>query len=492
MNQRLIVKTLGSLLLIESICMLPSLLVALFYHESATVRTFVICMALTAGVALVMRLPRLTSEQLYARDGIAIVGIGWILLSIFGALPYYVSGSMTSFVDALFETASGFTTTGATILSAVEVLPRGILFWRGFTNWMGGMGVLVLLLAVLPAKANTLHIMQAESPGPSVSKFTSRIGEMAKILYQIYLLLSVILLILLLLAGMPLFDSLIHTFAAMSTGGFSSRNTSVGTFQNPAAEIILTIFMLLASLNFTLFYMIGIGKTKEAVRDEEMRFYLTLVTIATLLITADIWKTNIPNIWDALRHAAFQVSTIVTTTGFSSVNFDLWPMFSKYILLLLMFLGGCAGSTSGGIKAVRFLVLFKVARQEIGKMLHPRSVRAVKVDGKPVEDSIIKGMLIFFALYLFIFFAALLIVCLDGKDFLTSFSAVAATLSNIGPGLGEAGPMGHFGDFSILSKLVFFFCMLIGRLEIYPILALFSPTFWKRSNRGKNKSSIPS
>ncbi len=482
MNFAMILKNLGILLIVEAACMLPSLLVAIIYKQF-DIMAFIITMMILIVVGFLMYCIPARNKNFYARDGFAIVSLGWILVSLFGALPFVISGAIPSYIDALFETVSGFTTTGSSILRDVESLPKGLLFWRSFTNWIGGMGVLVMMLAVLPAAgANTLHIMKAESPGPDPGKLVPRIGQSAKIMYRMYIGLSLVQAVMLLIAGMPLYDTLIHTFSTAGTGGFSSMNTSLGAYNNVYYEIIIGVFMFVFGVNFTLYYQALKGDIKSIFKDEEFRFYMYTATGAILLITMNIWGLNFNTFWESLRHAFFQVSSIMTTTGFSSTNFDLWPAFSKTILVILMFTGASAGSTAGGIKCVRFVLLFKTVKREVRRIIHPRSVYTVKYGGKTVDSDIIAGVTNYFFIFIILFAIALLLVSLDGFDLVTNFTAVATAIGNVGPGLAVVGPMGNFADYSNFSKIVFSFIMLFGRLEIYPMLILFAPTFWKRVN----------
>lgn len=483
MNVRMILKTLGYLLMVESACMLPSMVVSIIHKQSDTM-SFLITIIILAVLGLLMSQIPIKNKNFYTRDGFAIVSLGWILVSIFGALPFVISGAIPSFADAFFETVSGFTTTGSTILGEVESLPKGILFWRSFTNWVGGMGVLVMMLAVLPAAgANTVHIMKAESPGPDPGKLVPRIGKSSKILYLMYIGLTLIMVVFLLLGKMPLYDTLIHTFSTAGTGGFSNRNLSVGAYNNVYYEIIITIFMFLFGVNFTLYYQSLKGNLKSVFKDEELRFYFFTVLAAIILITWNLCGTTIFNtIGASLRHASFQVTTIISTTGFSTANFDLWPSFSKTILLLLMFVGGSAGSTAGGFKSARCLLLFKSIKHEIRKVIHPRSVNTIKYNGKTVDDSVVSGVKSYLFTHMVIFSISFLIISLDGFDLISNFSAVLSSINNIGPGLGVVGPMGSYADYSVLSKIVLSFTMLFGRLEIFPLLILFTPTFWKRVN----------
>jgi trk system potassium uptake protein TrkH len=482
MNIRMIIKTIGYLLMVEAGCMLPSLVVSLINQQNDT-KAFIISIIFLTVLGFIMSEIPSRNNTFYARDGFAIVSLGWILVSVFGALPYVISGAIPSYVDAFFETVSGFTTTGSSILREIEGLPKGILFWRSFTNWVGGMDVLVMMISVLPAAgANTAHIMKAESPGPDPGKLVPRIGKSSKILYLMYAGLSLIMVVLLLLGGMPLYDTLIHAFSTAGTGGFSNRNLSVGAYNNIYFEIIIGIFMFVFGVNFTLYYQSLKGNLKSAIKDEEFRFYFFTVIAAIILITWNLRGTVFSTIGESLRHSFFQVNSIITTTGFSSTNFDLWPSFSKAILVLLMFIGGSAGSTAGGLKCVRCMLLFKTVKHEVRKVIHPRSVYNITYNGKTVDDSRISGVKTYFFIYMVIFSVALLLISLDGYDMVSNFTTVTAAISNVGPGLGVAGPFGSFADYSALSKLVLSFAMLFGRLEIYPLLILFAPTFWKKVN----------
>lgn len=482
MNFKMIFKSLGIVLCIEAALMVPSMVVSIIYRQQDST-AFLISILVLLAVGFGMYQIKAENSNIYARDGFAIVAIGWLLVSFFGALPFIFSGAIPSFMDALFESISGFSTTGASILKEIESLPKGILFWRSFTHWMGGMGVLVLFLAILPSvKANTLHIMKAESPGPTPGKLVPKIKETVRILYVIYITLTVIEIILLLSAGMPLYDSFIHAFGTAGTGGFSNRNISVAAYDSAGIDIIITIFMLLFGVNFTLYYQIYRRNLKSILEDEEFRFYVGIVTASVIVIAFNINKNIYISFWDAVRHSAFQVSSIITTTGYATADFNLWPVFSQCILLVLMLLGASAGSTGGGIKCIRFLLLYKIAKREIARIIHPRSVYVIKVGGRMVEEETLTGVLAFFFLYIFIFIISVLVVSLDGNDMVTTVSSVIATIGNIGPGLGLVGPMGNFSDFSVLSKMVFSLCMIIGRLEIYPLLLLLAPTFWKRVN----------
>ncbi|MBE6043629.1 MAG: TrkH family potassium uptake protein [Clostridium thermopalmarium] len=481
MNYGMVLKSLGRLLICEGLVMIPSFIVALIYNGGNDERAFLITIAILFIVGLLAARIKPKRRNIYARDGFAIVAIGWLLAAFFGAFPFVLSGAIPSFIDAFFETTSGLTTTGSSILKDVESLPNGLLFWRSFAHWIGGMGVLVMTLAILPsAKAGTLQIMKAESPGPNPGKLVPKVGQTAKILYGIYGIITIIEVILLKVAGMPLFDSLIHTFGTVGTGGFSSKGLSVGAYNNIYVEIIITIFTFACGVNFSLYYQAIKGNIKEIFKDEEFRFYLGIVLVSIVLITLNLYGNIFKTIGESLRHSSFQVVTIITTTGYSTTDFNLWPTFSKMILLTLMFIGGCAGSTSGGIKNIRILLLFKVIKREILKVVHPKAVYTIKVDGKSIDEETLMSVGGFFFIYMIIFIFSIFIVSLDGFDMTTSISAVAATLGNIGPGFGMVGPMGSFSEFSVLSKIVMSLDMIIGRLEIYPILLLVMPTLWKK------------
>ena len=480
MNFKLVFKLTGKVLLVEGFCMLLPLLVSLAYREDPRPFLYTIPLLLIAGGLLSLLKPK---DHFYAREGFFSVGLIWMLISLFGGLPFFFCGYFPTFADCFFESASGFTTTGASILPAVEGLPYGILFWRSFTHWLGGMGVLVLTIALLPSLGNrTLHLMKAESPGPIVSKLVPKTSQSSKILYGIYCALTLIQILCLKLAGMPLFDSVVHAFGTAGTGGFSIKNASIGAYGNPAIEIIITVFMLLFSINFAMYFLLLCGKWKQVLKSDELRFFLGVVAVSILLISVNLSTSQGGmSLGDTVRHAAFQVASIISTTGYSSADFDLWPEFSRFLLVILMFIGACAGSTGGGLKCSRVLLMFKGLKREIHQVIHPRSVNVVKLDGRVVEESALRSVLLFLAAYLLILFTAGLVVALDDFSFGTTFTSVVSCLSNVGPGLETVGPMGNYSAFSILSKVALSLCMIIGRLEIVPIMVLFSKNAWKRS-----------
>ena len=482
MKHKVVFKSIGTVLCIEAASMLPSLIVALINHEKAAI-AFALTIGIVAVIGAALLRLKTPKTRIFTRDGFAIVSLSWILVTLFGALPFLLSGSIPSFIDALFETASGFSTTGASILTDVEALPKSVLFWRSSTHWLGGMGILVLMIAILPSTASTINIMIAESPGPSPGKLVPKIRETAKILYIIYIAMTAVLVVLLLLGGMPLFDALIHAFGTASTGGFSSRNASVGAYYSVYIDVVITVFLFLFGVNFTLYYYLFLKRDfKSVLRDEELRFYFGVVIGAIVLIALNIKGTVYQTIGEAIRYASFQVTSIISTAGFATADFNLWPSFSKIILVLLMLTGSCAGSTAGGIKCVRIVLLLKIIRREITRLIHPNAVQPVKLNGRRVDEETLSGVMAFFFFWMLIIAVSVLIVSLDGKDLVTSTTAVLATVNNVGPGLGAVGPTGNFADFSALSKTVMSLCMLIGRLEVYPIMLLCFPSFWKRSS----------
>lgn len=473
----------GRIMWLEAVCMIPPLIIALFQGDGASVRGFGIAMAALAllGGALSFFRPALR-EGIHAREGFVTVALGWIVISLFGALPFYLSGNVGPFIDCWFEAVSGITTTGASILNDVEIEPNALLYWRAFLNWLGGMGVLVFMLAIVPmakGSGESLFLMRAESPGPVISKIVPKMRRNARILYLIYIGLTVVLILLLMAGGMPVFDSFCHAFSTAGTGGFAIKNTSMAYYDSYYLRDVISIFMLLFGVNFSIYYLLLVRDFKNAFKSEELRLYLGIVLTCTVLVafnTHGMYAT----VRDTVHHAFFQVSSIITTTGFTSVNFDLWPQFSRTILLVLMVFGACAGSTGGGLKMARLLILTKSARHELQKMLHPRSVKVIKLDGRVLDDTIVKSVNGYFVLYCVIGMISMIIISYDSPDIMTALSAVLSCLNNIGPGMGEVGPISNYLIFSGFSKFILTLNMLIGRLEIYPILLLFSPAVWSR------------
>ena len=483
MNYKMIGFVIGRILVTEAALLVLPLIVALLYGEAAY--PFLIPMALLVLIGLLLGVRRPARTALYARDGLAIVALAWIAVSAFGALPFVISGDIPFYVDAFFETVSGFTTTGASILTEAESLSRGGLFWRSFTHWVGGMGVLVFVMAILPmSDGHGMHIMRAEVPGPTVGKLVSRMSDTAKILYGIYLALTLVEIALLLAGGMPLFDACIHSFGSAGTGGFSCRNLSVGAYQNPYFDIVIGIFMLMFGVNFNLYYFLLIRRFRDVFHSEELRSYLLIVAAAVVAITVDIAHLY-DSVSTSLCHAFFQVSSIITTTGYATTDFNAWPTFSKGILVVLMFIGACAGSTGGGIKVARVVILVKASYGDMRRMLHPNAVSTVRFEGKPLTDRNLRGVHLFLTVYILVFTVSFLLLSLEQFDLVTTFTALAACINNIGPGLELVGPMGNFSAFSPWSKLLLSFNMLVGRLEIFPMLLLCAPSIWKRrlSNR---------
>lgn len=492
MNFRIIKRTLGWILFFEAVFFLIPILTAIVYQEQEgwwfLVSALVCCAC--GGLCFI---GKAKSDSIYAKEGYVIVALSWIVLSLFGALPFWLSGAIPSYIDALFETVSGFTTTGATIMpsgEAVENMAKSLLMWRSFTHWIGGMGVLVFIMAFLPLSgARNMHLMKAESPGPVVGKLVPKVKQTAKILYLIYGGLTVVQFIFLIAGGMPLFDAINTSFATAGTGGFAIKADGFNGY-SPYLQIVVTVFMLVFSINFNSYYVLLKGRWKEALT-AEVKAFLIIVAAAIGLITLNVCLTGtITSVGDALRHAAFSVASIISTTGFATENFDMWPMFSQGILILLMFVGACAGSTGGGMKVSRFVLLGKSASNEIGKMLHPKQVKHVTVDGKVVEPEVVRTIVGYVIAYAVIFVLSFLVISLDlanldysytqNGQFITGFTSVTTALNNVGPGLGAVGPIGSFANYSWWSKLVFIFDMLAGRLEIFPILILFAPATWRK------------
>jgi len=479
MNYKMMFKVLGYILLIIALTMIPPLVIALITGEG-DFPAFLISSIITGvcGAALT-RIPT-KKNIIKVKEGLAIVTLGWLFASVFGALPFYLSGSIPSFVDALFETVSGFTTTGATIIKDIEVLPKGILFWRSFSHWIGGMGILVVAVAVLPLiGSGGFHIFKAESPGPVADKIVPRIKDTAKILYVTYIVITLTEFVLLMFGGMTQFEAIVHTFGTLGTGGFSTRNGSIGAFNNSYIFIVISIFMIMSGTNFSLYYDLFKGKWRDVIKNSELRLYLGIIFVSVLAITIDTNFSLYHNWFEAFKHSLFQTSSIITTTGYTTANYEQWSTFSQGVLFVLMFVGGSAGSTGGSIKVMRILVLIKVLKRELTKILHPRAILSVRVGGQPVADDTLLNIASFFMLYMLIFAFGSIIISLEGIGFMGATSAVAATLGNIGPGFEFVGPTQTYADFSVFSKLLLSFFMLLGRLELFTVIALLTPKFWK-------------
>lgn len=483
MNVRMIGRILSQIIGIEAVFLLPALGISLGYGELHTVQAFLLTLAIMAFVAgLMWLICRRASRQIGASEGMISVGFGWVALSLFGCLPFYFSREIPSFIDAFFETVSGFTTTGASILSNVEGLSKGLLYWRSFSHWLGGMGVLVFLLAIAPTDSQgsgfTMHLLRAESPGPNVGKLVPRIKKTATILYLIYICLTILDVIFLLFGGMDLLEALCTAFGTAGTGGFGTKNDSFASF-SPYIQNVTTAFMFLFGINFSCYYLLLLGNVKDIFKDEELRLYIGLALGVIVLIALNIH--HLYDSWtDTFRHSAFQVSSIMTTTGFATTDFDQWPMLSKGLLMLLMVIGACAGSTGGGLKCARLLLLFKSLRRNIRKLVNPKKVQVVRINGRSVNEAVIDHANAYLAAYVIIIILSFLVISIDGQTIGTNLSAVLACFNNIGPGLEAVGPTCNYSFFSPFSKLVLIFDMLAGRLEIFPILILFSSYNWKR------------
>lgn len=477
MNQSVIRYILGRILRIEGLLFLLPAFVGLLYHEKEGLY-YLLMFAVCFAIGFLASIKKPKSDVFYLKEGCVTTALSWILLGLFGCVPFFLTGEIPNFVDALFETISGLTTTGASILSDVEALSHASLFWRSFTHWIGGMGVLVFMLAVVPLSGGSnINLMRAESPGPSVGKLVPRVRGTARALYIIYFVLTLIEFILLLLGHMPLFDAICTSMGTAGTGGFGIKNSSISDY-SIYCQWVITIFMILFGINFNAYYLIILRQFKKALAMEEIRTYLAVILVSIILITANIYNmTN--GLFDAVTQASFQVASIITTTGFSTANFDLWPTFSKTILVLLMFVGACAGSTGGGIKVSRFIVAVKTFLKETLTYIHPKSIRRLQIDNHPLDHEVIRSVNVYLITYTMIFVASLLLISTEGKDMITTFTSVAATINNIGPGLCDVGPIGNYYDFSIISKIVMIFDMLAGRLELFPLLILFHPAIWR-------------
>lgn len=483
MSYRRVGKILSGMLSVEALFMLPAFIFCLVDKETKTANAFIITiLILTVIAAILGAICNKSQHGFYAKEGLVSVGVGWILISLFGSLPFYISGEIPKFIDAFFEIVSGFTTTGSTILPDVEALSRGLLYWRSFSHWLGGMGVLVFLLAIVSNKSkssgDSLHILRAESPGPNVGKLVPKMRQSALILYVLYIALTVLNVIFLLIGKMPFFDAICTAFGTAGTGGFGIKNDSLASY-SPYIQNVCTVFMLLFGINFNVYYWLIFRQFKNILKNEELRLYLIIVLISTGLITVNILN-QFDSVKEAIHHAAFQVASIITTTGYSSVDFNLWPSLSKSILLILMFCGACAGSTGGGIKCSRILILLKTVKRSIKKVMYPQQVQTIHCDGQIISEKVVEGTAVYLALYVFIVVTSFIAVSVDGFSMETNISAVISCFNNIGPGFDSVGAICNFSEFSVFSKLVLIFDMLAGRLELYPIIVLFSRGVWKR------------
>lgn len=477
MNSSMIRYILGNVIKLEGLFLLLPCVISLIYQESeGGIYACLAAVCVVLGMLLTWKKPENT--VFYLKEGCIATSLSWMVLSLFGCIPFLVTGEIPDFTDAMFETMSGFTTTGASILSDVEALSHTSLFWRSFTHWIGGMGVLVFLLAVIPMGGGShMNLMRAESPGPSVGKLVPKMRYTARILYVIYLSLTITQMVVLLIAGMPWFDAVCIAISTAGTGGFGILNASAATY-SVAVQWIITIFMVLFSINFNVFYLILFGEIKKVIKMEELRAFLLIILVAVAVIVLDISSTC-ANVFEAITQSSFQVAALISSTGFATVDYDQWPTFSKTVLVILMFIGACAGSTGGGMKVSRFVLQAKAIKNELHSYLHPKSVRQITMDGKDVEPGVIRSVSVYMVTFFAIFILSILLVSLDGKDVTTTFTAVAATLNNTGPGLAGVGPTQNFGHFSDMSKWVFIFDMLAGRLELFPLLILFYPSIWK-------------
>lgn len=478
MNFGVIRKVLGSLLIVEAALQIPGLLVALYYQEASWQAIGLSAIIMLAGGGLLIASARNINSTVRPRDGLAIVAIGWILASAFGALPFVLSGFIPSFLDAFFETVSGFTTTGATILPDVEILDRGIQFWRLFTHWIGGMGILVFSLALLPALGiGSFQIYKAESPGPVAGKLAPRMNNTARILYTSYFSLTVLQIILLAFGGMTLYEATLHSFSTMGTGGFGIYNDSIASFSD-INQLTLVLFMVLAGLNFSLYFLAYRGKWRSVLANEEAKTFLVIISAATLTIMADLIIRQSSSLWQAFRDALVQVTSIISTTGIANTDFTQWPHYSQLVLAFIMFVGGCAGSTAGGMKVVRILVSGKMIRREFSKLAHPKVYAPIKLDGLILPSEVISGINSFIGLHLLVFVSGILLISFDNQDIVTTVTSVAATLNNVGPGLALVGPKFNYSFFSDYAKIIFSLLMLLGRLELYTLIALLAPKRW--------------
>lgn len=480
MNKKMIFCTLGQLTLSESVLMILPLIVALWFGEIKTAASFLVAIGLSLIIGLgLYKICKTENKVIYAKEGFVIVALGWLIMSVIGALPFVLSGDIPSYIDAFFETVSGFTTTGATVLRDVEVLSKGGLFWRSFTHWIGGMGVLVFIMAILPSISDrSIHIMRAEMPGPIVGKIVPRAKQTARILYVIYLAMTVLQIVLLLAGGMPFFDSVVHAFGTAGTGGFGIKNSSIASY-SPYLQWVITIFMFLFGVNFNLYYLLTIRKVKSAIKSGELWAYFAISASAVAIICFDT-RHLFNSFWETLRASSFQVSSFITSTGYATTDFNAWPTLSKTVLIILMFVGACAGSTGGGFKVARVVMLVKMIKQELRRIIHPRAITAVKFEGKVIDKTTTSSVSSYLAIYLTFFIAILLFISFEPFGFETNFTATLSCFNNIGPIFSQIDPLVSFANYTGFTKILLSFAMLFGRLEIYPLLIALTPSTWTK------------
>ena len=480
MNYKMVMNIIGKVMIIEAVLLFFPIFVGFIYSENTFLAFLVPVLGLLA-IGIPLSLIKLKDRTIYAKEGFVIVALSWIIMSLFGAIPFVISASIPNYIDAFFETVSGFTTTGGSILTDVESLGMSIQFWRLFTHWIGGMGVLVFVLAILPASdSGIMHVFRAEAPGPSVGKLVSKLTFTARILYGIYMVLTIVEMVFLLLGGMPVFDSVVTAFSTAGTGGFGIKNDSIAGYNSVYIEMVIAVFMLLFSVNFNLFYLILIGNFSKVLRNEELRTFLIIVVVATVSVAINLLSTGL-KFWSAIRYSFFQVSSISSTTGFATTDFNEWPAYSKAVILFLTIVGATAGSTGGGIKVSRLIILVKSSYKDVKKMLHPRSVVATRFEGQPLERSVERGVRTYFILWIMLVVLGTLILSLDYNEVFTNFSATLACIGNVGPGFNAVGPLGNYSAYSYFSKIFLSLLMLAGRLEIFPMIILFSPITWKKA-----------
>ncbi len=482
MNKKTVLNILSKICTLEAVLMLIPACVALYYNEMRTFKVFILVALSVAAIQLpIFIFTRQKEMDVNSRDGIAVAALGWIVISFYGCLPFYISGEIPNFVDALFESISGFTTTGSSILTSVDEMTKGMMFWRCFTHWVGGMGVLVLTVAILPSdkKSSSLQLMRAECPGPTVEKLVPKGRASAAILYAIYTVLTLIMIIFLVIGGMPLYDSVCTTFGTAGTGGFGIRNAGLGYYNSAYIEGVVTVFMMLFGVNFNIYFFIVMKRFSDILKNSEFKVYLGIIATSIALICANTMAYGVYGSFSkAFRYSSFQVSSIMTSTGFATADFDQWPEFSKVILVILMFVGACAGSTGGGFKVSRLIILVRTAKRNLRKMLHPKSVNVVKSDDKTLNIETVHGVSGYLIIYILIFFTSLMIISLNNLDFTTSFTSVTTCFNNIGPGLAKVGPTCNFAHLSDLSKITLSVDMLLGRLECIPIIMMLAPSMW--------------